>query len=69
MLLEAAVDAAQALISIAGDKTDERRMQAAVHILNRVGLHEKSGLELSGQDGGPIAISRVIVDPGAPKPD
>lgn len=68
MLLEAGPDAAKALIDIATNEQDERRLQAAVHILNRIGLHEKSGIELSGQDGGPIAISRVIVDPGAPKP-
>ena len=37
---------------------------AALAVLNRIGLHEKSGIEVGGENGNPLItrIERVIVD-------
>jgi hypothetical protein len=63
-LEQAAPLAIQTVIDIANDKADPRALQAALAVLNRIGLHEKSGLEMTGADGGAIItrIERVIVD-------
>ena len=63
-LEQAAPLAIQTVIDIANDKADPRALQAALAVLNRIGLHEKSGLEMTGADGGAMItrIERVIVD-------
>jgi len=63
-LEQAAPLAIQTVIDIANDKADPRALQAALAVLNRIGLHEKSGLEMTGADGGALItrIERVIVD-------
>ena len=48
-LEEAAPTAAAMVIEIAKDRADPRALQAATAILNRVGLHEKAGIEHSGE--------------------
>jgi hypothetical protein len=63
--------AVQTLISVASDASDQRAVSAAVAILNRVGLHEKHGVEVGGDGGGPVKIRVEIVDatdgaPGGP---
>ena len=55
-LEDAAPLAVQTLIDVAGNLDDQRAVNAAVAILNRIGLHEKAGLELAGADGGPVVI-------------
>jgi hypothetical protein len=55
-LEDAAPLAVQTLIDVAGSLEDPRAVAAAMAILNRVGLHEKSGLEVTGQDGGPVVV-------------
>lgn len=55
-LEDAAPLAVQTLINVAGNIDDQRAVNAAVAILNRIGLHEKAGLELAGADGGPVVI-------------
>lgn len=50
-LEEAAPLAVQTVIDLAGNLSDPRALQAAVAILNRVGMHEKAGLEHSGAVG------------------
>ena len=63
-LEQAAPLAIQTVIDIANDKADPRALQAALAVLNRIGLHEKSGLEVGGENGNPLItrIERVIVD-------
>jgi hypothetical protein len=63
-LEQAAPDAIQTVIDIANDKADPRALQAALAVLNRIGLHEKSGIEVGGESGNPLItrIERVIVD-------
>jgi hypothetical protein len=63
-LEQAAPLAIQTVIDIANDKADPRALQAALAVLNRIGLHEKSGIEMTGADGGAMItrIERVIVD-------
>lgn len=61
-LEEAAPLAVQTLINVASDAADQRAVQAAVAILNRVGLHEKSGVEVTGSDGAPVEIVVRIMD-------
>lgn len=61
-LEDAAPLAVQTLISVAGDAADQRAVAAAVAILNRVGLHEKHGVEVGGDGGGPVRIKVEIVD-------
>jgi len=58
-LEDAAPLAVQTLIDVAGNVDDQRAVAAAVAILNRVGLHEKSGLEIGGENGGGIVIEVV----------
>ena len=55
-LIDAAPMAVQTLINIAANLDDQRAVTAAAMILNRAGLHEKSGLEVTGQDGGPVVV-------------
>lgn len=55
-LQEAAPLAVQTLIDVASDVSDQRAVAAAVAILNRIGLHEKSGVELTGKDDGPVVV-------------
>lgn len=47
-LEDAAPLAVQTVIELAQDKADPRALQAALAVLNRVGLHEKAGIEHSG---------------------
>lgn len=63
--LEAAQDLAIAtIIEIASDRNDQRALAAALSILNRTGLHEKSGVEHSGPDGGPpLVMVRKFFEP------
>jgi len=63
-LEQAAPLAIQTVIDIANDRADPRALQAALAVLNRIGLHEKSGLEVGGENGNPLItrIERVIVD-------
>jgi hypothetical protein len=60
-LAEAAPLAVQTIIDLAADKADPRALQAAVAILNRVGMHEKSGIEIGGDGGGPLKVEVAIV--------
>lgn len=66
LLEDAAPLAAQVVVDIATSAADPRALAAALALLNRVGVHEKAGLEHSGPDGRPLTITeirRVIVDP------
>ena len=63
-LEEAAPLAVQTVIGIARDPSDQRALQAATAILNRIGLHEKSGVEHTGEGGGPM-----IIVTGVPRAD
>jgi hypothetical protein len=56
-LVAAAKDAARRLVDIAMDGSDPRSLAAAMAILNRVGLHEKTGVEHAGEGGGPIRLT------------
>lgn len=67
-LEEAAPLAVQTLINVAADAGDQRAVAAAVAILNRVGLHEKSGVELTGANG-PVELVVRIVDADEPGPE
>ncbi|MCA3361565.1 MAG: hypothetical protein ING08_16010 [Roseomonas sp.] len=49
---DAAPEAAETVIRIAQDKADPRALQAALAVLNRIGLHEKAGVEHSGAVAG-----------------
>lgn len=62
-LEEAAPLAVQTIIDIAGNHDDQRALQAAVAILNRIGLHEKSGVEHSGPDGSALNVNVTIARP------
>ena len=64
-LQQAAPMAIKTVIDIATNKKDPRALQAALAVLNRIGLHEKSGLEMTGADGGALItrIERVIIAP------
>jgi hypothetical protein len=66
MLEEAAPLAAQVLVDVAANLDDPRALQAAQAILNRVGLHEKSGVEVGGPNGKALAVTVEIVDAAAP---
>jgi len=62
--LEAAAPMAiETVIAIAKDQKDLRSLTAAFGILNRVGLHEKSGVEHTGEGGEPIQVNIRIVEP------
>lgn len=61
-LEDAAPLAVQTVIEIAKDRGDQRALQAAVHILDRIGLHVKSGIEVTGSDGAPMEIVVRILD-------
>ena len=64
-LQQAAPLAIKTVIDIATNTEDPRALQAALAVLNRIGLHEKSGLEMTGADGGALItrIERVIIGP------
>jgi len=63
-LQQAAPLAIKTVIDIAANLEDPRALQAALAVLNRIGLHEKSGLEMTGADGGAMItrIERVIIE-------
>ena len=65
-LEDAAPLAIETVIGIARNPEDPRALQAALAVLNRIGLHEKSGLEMTGADGGAMItrIERVIIERG-----
>lgn len=65
-LQDAAPLAVRTIIDLAQSTTDPRSLAAAIAILNRIGLHEKSGVEVTGADGGPMRIERVIIDAANP---
>jgi hypothetical protein len=58
--------AVKTVIDIASNLDDPRALAAAFGVLNRIGLHEKSGVEHTGQDAGPIKtqVTVRIVRPG-----
>jgi hypothetical protein len=59
--LEDAVPLAiQTVVSIAGNLEDQRALAAALSILNRTGLHEKSGVEVGGEGGGPVVVVKKL---------
>ena len=68
-LQRAAPLAIKTVIDIAANLEDPRALQAALAVLNRIGLHEKSGLEMTGADGGALItrIERVIIGPDEPE--
>ena len=68
-LQQAAPLAIKTVIDIAQNTDDPRALQAALAVLNRIGLHEKSGLEMTGADGGALItrIERVIIGPDEPE--
>ena len=68
-LQQAAPLAIKTVIDIATNTEDPRALQAALAVLNRIGLHEKSGLEMTGADGGALItrIERVIIGPDEPE--
>ena len=63
-LQHAAPLAIKTVIDIATNTEDPRALQAALAVLNRIGLHEKSGVELTGENGGAVItrIERVVID-------
>lgn len=65
-LLEAADPAAAYLASLVADRKapPSDRRQAAVAILDRAGHPAKSGLEVTGEDGGPVSIEVRYVETG-----
>lgn len=56
-LEDAAPMAVQTVIDLASKQDDPRALAAALAVLNRVGLHEKSGVEHTGADGGPVQVA------------
>ena len=68
-LEDAAPLAIETVIGIARNPEDPRALQAALAVLNRIGLHEKSGLEMTGADGGALItrIERVIIGTDEPE--
>jgi hypothetical protein len=68
-LQQAAPLAIKTVIDIAANLEDPRALQAALAVLNRIGLHEKSGVELTGENGGAMItrIERVIIGPDEPE--
>ena len=69
-LQHAAPLAIKTVIDIATNTEDPRALQAALAVLNRIGLHEKSGVELTGENGGAVItrIERVVIDAPPEKP-
>lgn len=65
-LEDAAPLAVETVISLAKAIEDPRALQAALAILNRVGMHEKSSVEHSGANGGPLIVERILVAPTGP---
>ena len=53
----AAALAVQTVIDIAGNTDDPRALAAAISIMDRTGLHAKSGVELAGAGGGPVQLT------------
>jgi hypothetical protein len=60
--ISAAEEAVERVIAIMRNEDDQRSLTAALAILNRVGLHEKSGVEVTGTEDGPVKIKVEIVD-------
>lgn len=58
----AAEEAVERVIAIMRNEADQRSLTAALAILNRVGLHEKSGVEVTGTENSPVKIKVEIVD-------
>lgn len=56
-LEDAAPLAVQTVIDLATKQEDPRALAAALAVLNRIGLHEKSGVEHTGADGGPMQVA------------
>lgn len=65
-LLEAAPDAVRHVIQVMQTEGDPRSLTAALSILNRVGLHEKAGVEHSADANNP-PVFRIVT--GVPRPD
>lgn len=64
MLEDAAELGVMRVINVALDDKDPRNLTAALSILNRVGLHEKAGVEVGGDPEQPVRVERIIVRPG-----
>jgi hypothetical protein len=58
--------AVKTITDIASNIDDQRALAAALSVLNRIGLHEKSGVEHTGAGAGPIKtqVTVRIVRPG-----
>lgn len=58
--------AVQTVIGIAGDITDQRALQAASNIIDRVLGKVGDKLTVAGDADAPLVIRRIIVDPKGP---
>ena len=65
-LEEALPLAVQTVIGIAGDITDQRALQAASNIIDRVLGKVGDKLTVAGDADAPLVIRRIIVDPKGP---
>lgn len=54
--------AAQTMVDIAADPKDQRALSASVAVLDRIGVHAKSGVEVGGEGGKAIPVEWRIVD-------
>lgn len=55
--------AARTMVQISETPEDQRALAASIAVLDRIGVHAKSGVEHSGE--AQIVIERRIVDPAA----
>jgi len=58
--------AVQTVIGIAGDITDQRALQAASNIIDRVLGKVGDKLTVAGDADAPLVIRRIIIDPKGP---
>jgi hypothetical protein len=63
-LIEAAPLAVHTVLTIASNPDDQRALAAALSILNRIGIHEKSGVEIGSDPASPLRIEVNIRDEG-----
>jgi hypothetical protein len=63
ILVESAAEVAARVRDVALDVNHPQSLQASLAVLNRVGLHERSGIEHSGEGGGPMRLEIEIVRP------
>lgn len=54
--------AARTMVQISETSEDQRALAASIAVLDRIGVHAKSGVEHSGEGGKPIPVEWRIVD-------